>query len=260
MKITKSKDGTRLAYDVFGQGPALVYVTGATCFRQFFPIVKDARIFAEKFKVYTYDRRGRGDSEDTQPYSIEREIEDLEAIIDAAGGSAFVYGHSSGAVLALEAALRIPHKIAKVFLYDAAYLHREEDREQYAGLEQEVSNLLRQRKNGQAVKRFLIGIGMPKAFAYLLPLMPGWKQIKGLAPTLMYDIGLTRDLPPLDRAKQVKIPIQITYGEKSPESMHGVSNQLAKAIPGSILFQVPKQDHMVDAKILLPILSKFFEV
>ncbi|MDF2653248.1 MAG: alpha/beta fold hydrolase, partial [Paenibacillus sp.] len=91
MKTTKSKDGTTLAYDVYGNGPALIYITGATCHRSFMPIVQDAKIFAAEFTVYNYDRRGRGDSGNTLPYTMEREIEDIEAMIDAAGGTAFLY-------------------------------------------------------------------------------------------------------------------------------------------------------------------------
>src|SRR5687768_2726917 len=113
VRYTTSKDGTRLAYEVQGAGPALIYITGATCFRAFFPIRQDVKVFAKSFTVYSYDRRGRGDSGDNsvgQPWSVEREVEDVEALIDAAGGQAILYGHSSGAVLALETASRLPSK------------------------------------------------------------------------------------------------------------------------------------------------------
>ncbi|WP_238815321.1 alpha/beta fold hydrolase [Nocardia brasiliensis] len=122
MKTAVSADGTRLAYDVVGAGPTLVYVTGAICFRKFRPVAADVKAMAKEFTVYTYDRRGRGDSTDTAPYDVQREVDDIETIIDAAGGSAFVYGHSSGAVLTLEAALRLPHKIDRAVVYDASYM------------------------------------------------------------------------------------------------------------------------------------------
>ena len=122
MQTVTSKDGTTLAYDVYGSGPALIYITGAICFRNFMPVLGDAKAFAKEFTVYNYDRRGRGDSTDTQPYAIEREVEDIAALIDAAGGRASLLGHSSGAVLALEAALRLGDKIDKVVLYDASYV------------------------------------------------------------------------------------------------------------------------------------------
>ncbi len=100
MKTTRSKDGTTIAYDVYGRGPALIYITRASCFRSFKPIVRDVKAFAKEFTVYNYDRRGRGDSGNTLPWTVEREVEDID-------GRAYVYGHSSGAVLALEAALRL---------------------------------------------------------------------------------------------------------------------------------------------------------
>lgn len=105
MQVVRSKDGTAIAYEVRGTGPALVYVTGAICHRRLQPIIDDVAVFAQSFTVFSYDRRGRGDSGDAASDDPQAEIDDLAAVIGAAGGSAYVYGHSSGAVLALEAAL-----------------------------------------------------------------------------------------------------------------------------------------------------------
>jgi pimeloyl-ACP methyl ester carboxylesterase len=259
MKITQSKDGTTLAYDVYGSGPALIYITGASCHRSFKPIVQDAKVFATEFTVYNYDRRGRGESGNTLPYSIEREIEDIEAIIDAAGGTAYLYGHSSGAVLALEAALRLGSKVQKVFMYDAPYVHDEEKKVEYKQLSEKIHKLLDSGKNAKAMITFLKGIGMPKVFVLLLPLFPGWRTMKALAPTLAYDIALTQDMPPVERATRISIPMQITVGEKSPASIHIVSHQLTKAIPNAKFVQLAGQDHMVNAKNLLPLLSGFLK-
>lgn len=259
MKTTKSKDGTTIAYDVYGSGPALIYITGAICSRNFGPVVKDAKFFASEFSVYNYDRRGRGDSTDTKPYSIEKEVEDIEAIIDAAGGSAYLYGHSSGAVLALEASLRLPNKVIKSALFDASYVHDDAEKKQYADLRKEVLGLLQKNENASALKKFLVGIGMPKIFVYLLPLMPGWSSMKALAPTLEYDMILTCDLPPLARAAQVNVPLQVMYGEKSPAGIHDVAKNLAKAIPSAKLEIVAGQDHMVSPKALMPFLLGFFK-
>jgi pimeloyl-ACP methyl ester carboxylesterase len=259
MKTVQSKDGTTLAYDVYGSGPALIYITGASCFRSFMPIVQDAKAFAKDFTVYNYDRRGRGDSTDTQPYAIEREVEDIEALIDAAGGRASLYGHSSGAVLALEAALRLGDKIDKIVMYDASYVHDEAEKSQYSTLSQKVHALLQSGKNARAMTTFLAGIGMPKVFVYLVRLMPGWKTMAALAPTLAYDIALTRNLPPLGRAAQVTVPVQVIVGEKSPAGIHDVARQLTKAIPGATFIQLAGQDHMVSAKALLPVLASFLK-
>lgn len=259
MKTIQSSDGTTLAYDVYGSGPALIYITGASCFRSFLPIVQDAKAFATQFTVYSYDRRGRGDSGDTQPYAVEREVEDIGAILKAAGGKASLYGHSSGAVLALEAALRFGGAIDNVVLYDPSNVHDEAAKAAYTALSQQVHTLLHAGKNGQAMTTFLAGIGMPKLFVYLLRFMPGWKTMAALAPTLAYDIALTRDLPQLDRAAQVRVPVQVMVGEKSPAGIHEVARQLAGAIPGATFLQLAGQDHMVSAKALLPLLTRFLK-
>jgi pimeloyl-ACP methyl ester carboxylesterase len=259
MRTTQSKDGTTIAYDVYGSGPALIYITGASCFRSFMPVVQDAKEFGKEFTVYNYDRRGRGDSGDTLPWAVEREVEDIEALIDAAGGTAFLYGHSSGAVLALEAALRLGDKVQKMVLYDASYVHSETEKAEYSLLSRKVHALIEHGKNAAAMRTFLQGIGMPKVFVALLPIFPGWRTMKALAPTLAYDIALTRDLPPVQRAATVGVPTQILVGQKSPASLHDVANQLAQAIPHAIFAEVSGQDHMVSAKALLPRLVGFLK-
>ncbi|MFD3595626.1 alpha/beta fold hydrolase [Nocardia sp. NPDC058640] len=250
-----SKDGTEIAYDVSGDGPALVYITGATCFRRFRPIAADAKVFSTEFTVYNYDRRGRGDSGDNLPYSVEREVEDIEAVVDAAGGRAILYGHSSGAALALEAALRMPEKVDRVVAYDASYVHDEVERVSYAELAEKVRVLVDGGENGRALKVFLKGIGMPGVFVGLLPLFPGWKTMKALAPTLMYDIAITEDRPPVERFAGIEVPVQIVVGEKSPPELHQVARALADAVPGSTHRVLAGQNHMVGAKKLLPILA-----
>jgi pimeloyl-ACP methyl ester carboxylesterase len=255
MRIATSKDGTELAYDVSGDGPALVFITGATCFRRFRPIVGDVRAFATRFTVYNYDRRGRGDSGDTQPYAIDREVDDIEAMVDAAGGRAILYGHSSGAALALEAAQRMPDKIDRVVIYDASYVHDEAEQASYGELAATIRALLDQAKNARALKAFLRGIGMPGAFVALLPLFPGWKTMKALAPTLMYDIAITETLPPVERFANIQVPVKVVVGEKNPPGIQQVARELAAAIPQARHQVLAGQDHMVSAKALLPILT-----
>ncbi|WP_227981837.1 alpha/beta fold hydrolase [Nocardia spumae] len=254
MRTTLSKDGTNVAYDVRGDGPALIYITGATCFRTFRPVVADAKVFATAFTVYTYDRRGRGDSGDTLPYRVANEIEDVEAMIDAAGGRAHLYGHSSGAALALEAALRLPRKVDRVVIYDASYVHDEPERAAYATLSRHVGSLLDRGENSRAIKQFLCGIGMPRFFVHLLPVVPGWTTMKALAPTLRYDIALTADLPPVDRFTEIEVPVQVLAGGRSPAGLLDVARSIAEAVPGSGYRVLDAQDHMADAKVLLPIL------
>jgi pimeloyl-ACP methyl ester carboxylesterase len=257
MNTARSKDGTLLVYDVDGNGPALIYITGATCFRKFFPIVDDSKIFSKEFTVYNFDRRGRGDSGNTLPYAMDREIEDIEAIIDAAWGTAYLYSHSSGAVLALEASLKLKGKVLRVVLYDASYVHNEEEKIEFKKLGETVGDLLEKQNHSLATKTFLKGIGMPKAFVFFLPLLPGWRTMKALAPTLAYDILLTHDFPPLEKFMKINLPIYIICGEKSPTGIHDVSNKLVNAIPNAKLTILKGQDHMVSAKALLPLLTHF---
>ncbi len=254
MHTTTSRDGTQIAYDVRGDGPPLVSITGATCWRRFLPVVHDSRTLASAFTVLTYDRRGRGDSGDTAPWSVDREVDDVEAVIDALGGEAFLYGHSSGATLALHAAHRLGPKVRAAVLYDAPWVHDVAERAEYAVLRAEVERLLDDEQHATATRRFLHGIGMPRAFVRLLPLLPGWRTMVRLAPTLRYDLALTADLPPLQLAAEVDVPVHVLVGERSPDELHHVARALADAVSGATLATVAKQDHMVAAKVLLPLL------
>src|SRR5215475_13526667 len=121
MKHVYSADGTTIAYDQTGTGPAVILVDGALGYQSLGFMAPIATTLSSYFTVITYDRRGRGESTDTQPFALEREIEDIEALIDEAGGEAFLYGISSGAALALEATIKLGHKVKKLALYEAPY-------------------------------------------------------------------------------------------------------------------------------------------
>lgn len=255
-ETTTSPDGTTIAYEVTGDGPPLVYVTGAICHRTFRPVRQGASVLSQSFQVSSYDRRGRGDSTDTAPWSLDREVEDLEAIIDAIGGRAVLYGHSSGAVLALHAAHRLAPKVQAVVLYDASWAADTDGAARYATVCTGVNVLLEQGRDGAAIKRFLVGIGMPRLFATLLPFMPGWRRLVALAPTLRYDMSLTAAPPPLDVAALVSVPVHVMVGERSPEELHRVADALATNIPGATRETLAGQDHMVCEKVLLPSLVR----
>ncbi|GAA0440272.1 MAG: alpha/beta fold hydrolase [Bacillota bacterium] len=259
MKTTRSKDGTMLAYDTYGKGPALIFITGATCFRSFAPVLHDAKVFAEEFTVYNYDRRGRGNSGNTMPYAMERELEDIEAMIDVAGGRANIYGHSSGAILALEATIRLGQKVKKLVMYDPAYSNDEANQEEFKALSQGLYRLLDSGKHDQAIRIFLEGIGTPKEVIMGMQQSPQWETMVALAPTLAYDTTLALDLPPVTRAARLTTPTQIIVGEESPTSIHDTANQLSKAIPNSAYFQLEGQDHMPNPEMLLPVLSRFLK-
>src|SRR5215469_11583492 len=118
MSTVSSRDGTTIAYDKVGEGPALIVVDGALSVHSSGGKSELAKLLAPHFAVYGYDRRGRGGSGDTRPYAVDREIEDIDALIDHAGGSVFLYGHSSGGTLAMQAAVRLGGTVSKIAMYE----------------------------------------------------------------------------------------------------------------------------------------------
>lgn len=257
MNATTSKDGTTIAYDVYGSGSALLFITGATCFRSFEPVLHTAFVFAEQFRVYNYDRRGRGDSGNTLPYTGEREVEDIEALIDAAGGSAFLYGHSSGAILALEAAMRLGDKVRKLVMYDPSYAPDEASQRALKELYQGVSALLEHGKHDEAIRLFWEGIGLPQEAIAGMQHSRAWATMRALAPTLAYDMRLASDLPPIAHASQLTTPTQIMVGAESPTSIHKTANQLREAIPNARYTRLAGQDHLPNPEVVLPVLLSF---
>ena len=255
-QTTTSDDGTRLAYEVRGDGPPLVYVTGAICHRTFGPVRAGAKTLSSAFSVLTYDRRGRGDSGDAEHWSLDHEVEDISALIDELGGTALLYGHSSGAVLALHAAHRLGHQVQGVVLYDASWAADETEAASYAGLRAEVGELLDRGRHSRALKHFLVEIGMPRLFVAALPMLPGWRRMRALAPTLRHDMDLTAQPPPLEVASLVAVPVHVMVGERSPQELHRVASALADSIPRATHEVLPGQDHMVSEQELLPSLIR----
>src|SRR5215207_4950196 len=152
MKTVRSKDGTTIAFEQYGQGPAVILVDGALQYRAFDQgETQLTLLLAKHFKVIQYDRRGRGDSTDTLPYAVKREIEDIEALIDEAGGSAYVYGISSGAALAMEAAIALPGKVKKLAMYEAPYNSDEAAQQAWKVYTTELGELLAAGRRGDAV-------------------------------------------------------------------------------------------------------------
>ena len=191
MHTITSRDGTTIAYDREGDGDPLILVGGAFSYRRYPGQVKLAELLSARFTVYSYDRRGRGDSGDTAPYAVEREIEDLAAVINAAGGHAHVWGLSSGAVLALEAAAAgLP--IRRLAVQEPPLVVDPADRRPPADLRQHVTGLIDAGQRGEAVRYYMVdGMGAPAFVPRLLRLMPGvWKKLTAVAHTLPYDAAL----------------------------------------------------------------------
>jgi pimeloyl-ACP methyl ester carboxylesterase len=263
MNRVTSKDGTTIAYDKTGQGPALILVDGAMCYRASGPMPKLVPLLAPHFTVYTYDRRGRGDSSDTKPYVVEREIDDIEALIDAAGGSAFVYGISSGAALALEAANKVNGKVKKLALYEAPFIvddSRPPLPEDYLA---RLNELIAANHRSEAIKMFMRTVGVPALFAHLMPLFPGWSKLTAVAHTLPYDITIMQDYQrgrplPKDRWSSVKTSTLVAVGGKSPAWMQHGMQALADLLRNVQHRTLPGQTHMLKAEAIAPVLVEFF--
>jgi pimeloyl-ACP methyl ester carboxylesterase len=258
-----SKDGTRIAYEREGQGPPLILVDGAMCYRDSGPARPLAALLHRDFSVITYDRRGRGESTDTAPYAVEREIEDIAALIREAGGSAFVYGISSGAVLALEAAARLPG-IAKLALYEAIFIVDDSHSPLPANFLSHLKELIAAGRRSEAVKFFMRRVGVPGFVIFVMPLMPAWRKLTGIAHTLVYDITIIQDynrgkpLPP-GKWSNAAIPVLAADGAKSPAWLHNAMRSLAAILPNATYRSLPGQTHMLKPQAIAPVLVEFFK-
>ena len=264
MKTVTSKDGTTIAYDQAGTGPLLVLVDGALNSRSFGLNGPLAPILADRFTVVTYDRRGRGDSGDTQPYTVQREIEDLAAVIDVVGGPAYVYGISSGAGLALEAASAVPTKVAKLALYEPSFVVDGTRPPVPADAIQQVTDLLARNRRGAAVKLFLReDAQVPAMVVAVMPLMPAWGKLKAAAHTLPYDLtimdGRQQGRPlPVGQWASLTAPTLVMAGGKSPAWLQNAALAVAQALPGATHQTLPGQTHIVKPGPLAPVLAEFF--
>lgn len=262
MPVIVSKDGTRIAYESMGSGPALVLVDGALCYRGSGPALPLAEELKDSFTVYVYDRRGRGESDDTPPYAVEREIEDLQAVIEAAGGTAMLYGISSGAVLALETAKRTP-SVTKVFAYEAPLI-TDDSRRLPDGYAESMNALLRAGKRGAALRHFMRrGVGLPAFAILMMQLMPFWKRLKEIAPTLAYDTAITaplqlgRPIPP-DLWAGVTQPVRVVAGTKSEAWMRNAQKSIAAALANASHAELEGENHMVKPAAIAPMIKEFF--
>jgi pimeloyl-ACP methyl ester carboxylesterase len=263
MTTVRSEDGTPIAYERTGSGPAVIIVDGALCYRDAGPARKVAAELAERFTVITYDRRGRGESGDTQPYSVAREVEDLEALIAAAGGRASLCGFSSGAVLSMEAG-RAGAAVERIVAYEPPFIVDDSRSPAPADYVAGLNEDLAAGRRGAAVKRFMRMVGMPAFLLAVSPLFPGWKKLKGIAHTLPYDAAVMGDTQagrPLDpeRWSAVRVPTLVLVGGKSPEWMANGTQMLTELLPPDARREVLEgQTHMVKAKPLAPVVTRFF--
>lgn len=254
-----SRDGTGIAYEKIGAGPALILVDGALCYRSFGPMPKLAPLLAKHFTVYYYDRRGRGDSGDVQPFAAEKEVDDIAALITEAGGSAFLAGLSSGAALVLRAAaagLNIP----KAAAYEPPYVYEPGSPKSRIDHGSQLRGLLNEGKRGAAVRYFMVSmVGMPAVIGYVMSLMPMFKKLKAVAHTLPYDTAVMGNFtPPVEQMEKIKTRILIAGGEKSPDPLKNAVRSVAGALKNGELQWLEKQTHNVDPKVLASALTAFF--
>jgi pimeloyl-ACP methyl ester carboxylesterase len=258
-----SHDGTTIAFDRVGQdGPALILVNGALSKRV--DAASLAADLAPHFSVFTYDRRGRGESGDTPPYSVEREIEDLNAIIAKAGGSVFVYGHSSGAVLALKAARQPKSSIKKLAVYEPPILvdnSRPRPPEDYYT---RLTELVSAGRRSEAVAYFMTeGLQVPAEALAQMQKSPAWPAFEAMAHTLVYDNAIVADtmlgkLLSKDQWASIRMPTLVMDGGNSPVYMHTGAQALLDVLPNAQHHRFPGQSHGVANQVLVPVLVDFF--
>jgi pimeloyl-ACP methyl ester carboxylesterase len=258
MSQVTSKDGTEIAYERVGDGPPLILIDGALCSRAFGPMPKLAPLLAQKFTVYFYDRRGRGESGDTAPYAKDREIEDLAALIGAAGGAAALVGLSSGASLALEAAAaRLP--VTGVVAYEPPYVEPAGATRGRAHQDR-LRELVAAGNRGGAVRYFMRDmVRVPAPAVWMMRLMPGlWRKLAAVGHTLPYDAAVMGDFTvPTERLRQVAVPTLVMHGSKTDARLKRAAGEVAGAVPAARSRTLAGQNHNVSAAVLAPAVVEF---
>ncbi len=258
-----SRDGTEIAFDRRGSGPAVVLVPAVLSTRTFDPLTGAlAERLAADHTVFFYDRRGRGESGDTPPYAVDREIEDIAAIVEAAGGSAALYGLSSGAVLALRAALALP-SITRVAVYEPPFIVDDVRPPLPDDYVTQVERAVADGRRGDAVEILMTqAIGVPAEYIGGMKADPSWAEMEAVAHTIAYDGRIMADAMsgrPLP-AEFGEIPVEtlVLDGGNSERFLHDGADALAALVPAATRRTLDGQDHAVDPAVLAPLLTEFF--
>lgn len=261
-----SADGTTIAYDSYGQGgPLIILVAAVTSDRKFKGYVALAKALSDRFRVIAYDRRGRGDSGEGGPFAVEREVEDIAAIIGAEGqGHAYLWGGSSGGALALRAAAA-GIGVTRLAVYEVPFMVDPADKLPSADFAQRLDELIAAGDRRGALQLFLRNaMGLPGPLVKAMPVLPPWKRVEAMAPTLRYDWAAIGDHNmhgnPLRAAEWsgVTIPTLVAYGAKSPARLQKGSKALAAVLPSARLREISGMRHSLRAKVLAPVLAEFF--
>lgn len=258
MNRVVSKDGTAIAFERTGSGPALILVDGAMCGMAFGPSAKLAKVLGQDFTVYRYDRRGRGESGDTQPYAPEREVDDIAALIAHAGGSASLLGLSSGGALALHAtAAGLP--VTKVIAYEPPYVDVDGTKGA-AKHEARLRELVSSGQRGAAITYFMRDmVGAPAFVAVMTKLMPWvWRKLVAVAHTLPYDAAVMTEFKvPCERFATIARPVLVMNGTKTDQRLKDAARVIADTVPGARYDQLAGQTHNVKPHVLAPSAVQF---
>lgn len=252
--VAVSKDGTKIAFEKVGSGPSLVIVGGALSHRDGGKPM--AGKLMDRFSVYTYDRRGRGESSDTKPYAVDREIEDLDALIQKAGNRAYLFGVSSGAALALQAAAKLgPSKVPKLAVYDVPY---GQGGRVFNEQKEGVRRLVRDGEPGDAAAFFLTAIGTPPPVLEDMKKSPEWEVMRKIDYTLEYDYAVLGTGAVPDTVQLIAVPTLVMTGEKSLDFMQPAADRIAKLIPSGQRQTLKGQAHQAKPDVVGPLLIDFF--
>ncbi|MEU6145775.1 alpha/beta hydrolase [Streptomyces sp. NPDC047081] len=255
-KKTLSRDGTPIAYQRTGQGPAIILVSGAMSTGA--TVAPLAGLLGDRFSVVAYDRRGRGASGDTAPYAVAREVEDLAALVDAVGGEASLYGISSGGALVLEAAASgLP--LRSVAVYEVPFALDDTGAKERAEYTQNLTTALAQGRPGDAVEHFLRLTGLAEEMIQGARNSPMWPGMEAIAPSLAYDDAvMAGGLVPRERLAAIGVPVLSVAGGASPEWLREAARAVAETAPRGTYEVLEGQTHMVDPNALAPVLAEFF--
>jgi pimeloyl-ACP methyl ester carboxylesterase len=253
-----SKDGTSIAFERSGQGPAVIVVGGVLGdHSQQAPL---AALLSKHFTVYNYDRRGHGESGNTEPYAVEREIEDLDAVMNEAGGSAFVYGTSGPGVLALSAAAAgLAPRIKKLAVWEPPYIVDDSRPPVPQNYKEQLISLLREDRRGDMVELFFVeAVGMPRAFVAQMRQAPFWAAQEALAHTTIYNATIMGDFSlPRARLASVTTTTLVIDGGQTPWLSH-TAQAVADVLPHAQRRTLSGQPHNVDPEARAPVLVEYF--
>jgi pimeloyl-ACP methyl ester carboxylesterase len=254
MNTVISKDATTIAFDRAGEGPPVILVCGGLTTRAANAGLAD--LLSSHCTVFNYDRRGRGDSGDTPPYAVEREFEDLHAVIAEAGGSAAVFGASSGAILALEAAAHgLP--ITKLVLWEPPFNVDEDGVRRWREYRTRLDELLTAGRRGEAVEHFMTMVGLPAEFVAQARNAPMWPALEAVAPTLAYDAAVMGDSTvPAERAASVTVPTLVLDGSASFAIIESAAEAVARALPNARRRTLEGQTHDYAPDVLAPVVAE----